>query len=279
MLHSWSPPWIPFRICWRSVTAVANDLILEEPDGKGHSFVGRTHLQVPSHRRLGLPHRTFRGNISIHLIVCTCAKSLQLYLTLCTWLLVDHSLPDSSVHGLVQARILEWVAVSSSRGSFQPRNWTHISCLLHWQVGSLPLAPRQKPSFHHTWLQSRGTVRDPPLDVLCTSVLSTLSWECSCTSVSVSSASTCSASVEKTNLGSKTLRKMGTSLAGQWLRLWAPTAGGVGLIPGCRTKIPQAARCGHPPPKKKKKNSRKFKKQNLNLPSSSRFGLPWQFSW
>jgi len=27
----------------------------------------------------------------------------------------------------------------------------------------------------------------------------------------------------------------------------------VGLIPGCRTKIPQAARCGHPPPKKKKK--------------------------
>jgi len=33
---------------------------------------------------------------------------------------VDHSLPDSSVHGLVQARILEWVAVSSSRGSFQP---------------------------------------------------------------------------------------------------------------------------------------------------------------
>ena len=158
-------------------------------------------------------------------------------------------------------------------------NWTHISCLLHWQVGSLPFAPRWKPSFHHTWLQSRGTVRDPPLDVLCTSVLSTLIWECSCTSVSVSSASTCSASVEKTNLGSKTLRKMGTSLAGQWLRLWAPTAGGVGLIPGCRTKIPQAARCGHPPPKKKKKNSRKFKKQNLNLPSSSRFGLPWQFSW
>ena len=195
--------------------------------------------------------------------MCMCAKSLQLDLTLwdltlCTWLPVDYSLPDSSVHGLVQARILEWVAVSSSRGSFQPRNRTHISCLLHWQVGSLPLAPPGKPSFHNRWLQSWGTVKDPPLDVLCTSVLSTLSWECSCTSVSVSSASTGSASVEKTNLGSKTLRKMGTSLAGQWLRLWAPTAGGMGLIPGCRTKIPQAARCGHPPPKKKKK--KKFQK-------------------
>ena len=29
----------------------------------------------------------------------------------------------------------------SSRGSFQPRDGTHISCLLHWQAGSLPLAP------------------------------------------------------------------------------------------------------------------------------------------
>ena len=64
------------------MTAVANDLILEEPDGKGQSFVGRTHFQIPSLRRLGLPHRTFRGNTSIHSIMCMCAKSLQLDLTL-----------------------------------------------------------------------------------------------------------------------------------------------------------------------------------------------------
>ena len=37
---------------------------------------------------------------------------------------VDCSLPGSSVHGILQGRILQWVATSSSRGSFQPRNRT-----------------------------------------------------------------------------------------------------------------------------------------------------------
>ena len=42
------------------------------------------------------------------------------------------SLPGSSVHGISQARILEWVAISFSRGSFQPRDWTHVSCIGRW---------------------------------------------------------------------------------------------------------------------------------------------------
>ena len=46
---------------------------------------------------------------------CMHAKSLQLCLTLCDPL--DYSLPSSSVHGISQARILEWVAIRSSRGS------------------------------------------------------------------------------------------------------------------------------------------------------------------
>ena len=37
--------------------------------------------------------------------------------------------PVSSVHGISQARILEWVAISFSRGSSQPRNWTCVSCV------------------------------------------------------------------------------------------------------------------------------------------------------
>ena len=41
---------------------------------------------------------------------------------------MDCSPPGSSVHGIFQARILEWVAISYSRGSSQPRNWTHVSC-------------------------------------------------------------------------------------------------------------------------------------------------------
>ena len=40
---------------------------------------------------------------------------------------MDFSLPSSSVHGISQAEILDWVAISSSRGSFQPRDWTHFS--------------------------------------------------------------------------------------------------------------------------------------------------------
>ena len=39
----------------------------------------------------------------------------------------DWSLPGSSVHGISQERILEWVAISFSRLSFPPRDWTHVS--------------------------------------------------------------------------------------------------------------------------------------------------------
>ena len=53
---------------------------------------------------------------------------------------MDWSPPDSSIHGIFQARILEWDAISSSRGSSQPRDWiyiSYISCiglqiLYHW---------------------------------------------------------------------------------------------------------------------------------------------------
>ena len=41
---------------------------------------------------------------------------------------MDCSPPGSSVHGILQARIPEWVAISSSRGSSQPRDQTHVSC-------------------------------------------------------------------------------------------------------------------------------------------------------
>ena len=43
--------------------------------------------------------------------------------------LMDCSLPGFSVHGIFQAGILEWVAISFSRGSSRPRNRTHISCI------------------------------------------------------------------------------------------------------------------------------------------------------
>ena len=42
---------------------------------------------------------------------------------------MDCSPPGSSVHGVFQARILERVAISFSRGSSQPRDWTQVSCI------------------------------------------------------------------------------------------------------------------------------------------------------
>ena len=72
----------------------------------------------------------------IHVCVCVCvcmcvhAKSLQLSLTLCDPM--DCSPPGSSVHGLLQARILGWVAMPSSRGSSRPRHQTcisYVSCI------------------------------------------------------------------------------------------------------------------------------------------------------
>ena len=42
---------------------------------------------------------------------------------------MDYSLQGSSVHRIYQARILEWLAISFSRGSSQPRDWTWVSCI------------------------------------------------------------------------------------------------------------------------------------------------------
>ena len=55
---------------------------------------------------------------------------------------MDCSLPVSSLHGILQARILEWVAVPFSRGSSQPRDWTQISLIAG---GFLPSKPPGKP--------------------------------------------------------------------------------------------------------------------------------------
>ena len=53
------------------------------------------------------------------------AKSLQSYLTVCD--AMNSSLPGSSVRGIIQARVLEWVAMPSSKGSSQLRDRTSIS--------------------------------------------------------------------------------------------------------------------------------------------------------
>ena len=60
-------------------------------------------------------------------IPLVCAKLLQSCPTLCDPM--DCSPPGSSVHGILQARMLEWVVMSFSRGFSWPRAQTHISCV------------------------------------------------------------------------------------------------------------------------------------------------------
>ena len=64
------------------------------------------------------------------LLSVVCAKLLHSCLTLCD--LMDCSSTGSFVHGILQARILEWVAMSSSRGSSQPGSNLRFLCPLHW---------------------------------------------------------------------------------------------------------------------------------------------------
>ena len=61
------------------------------------------------------------------------------------------------------------------------------------------------------------------------------------------------------------VRKLGTSLAVQWLRLWASIARGVGFIPGWGNKIPQAESCGQ------EKKSKKTEVKILNISVTSKW--------
>ena len=91
------------------------------------------HLVITLYLQNFLTHSVFRNQLTL----CVHAKSLQLCLTFCNPM--DCSPPGSSIPGILQARILEWVAIPSSRGSSQHRNRTlvsYTSCKEHWEVGS-----------------------------------------------------------------------------------------------------------------------------------------------
>ena len=68
-------------------------------------------------------------NYSIYLIPAKCMPVNWLQSCLVLHDTKDGSLPGSFVFGILQARILECLAIFSSRGSSWPRNWTDVSCL------------------------------------------------------------------------------------------------------------------------------------------------------
>ena len=91
---------------------------------------------------------------------CVCVLLIQSCLTICKP--VDYSLPGSSVHVILQARILEWTAIPFSRGSSRPTDWTQVSsisgriftvCFTIWATQeALQVIPLQCKSDHVTSL-------------------------------------------------------------------------------------------------------------------------------
>ena len=82
---------------------------------------------------------------------CMHAKSLQSCPTLCNSM--DCSPPGSSVHGILHARKLEWVSMPSSRGSSQPRDWSHSLHLKYTRAKD----PFYLSTFNNILSQTGGT--------------------------------------------------------------------------------------------------------------------------
>ena len=108
-------PWVG-KIPWRRKWQPCPVFLPGESHGRrslvGYSPWGSTDLDTIERRHY-------------HFTAAAAAKSLQSCPTLCDP--VDCNLLGSSVHGILQARMLEWIAISFSRGSSQPRDWTQVS--------------------------------------------------------------------------------------------------------------------------------------------------------
>ena len=121
---------------------------------------------------------------------------------------MDCSPPGSSVHGIFQARILEWVAIYFSRGSSQPRDWTWVSCIgrrIHysWAIREVPAFTSKGQMHCQLYTEIRGL------------------WQC-----------LVEAGTENPPLGQFSLRtslKSGPPPLGGWGALFGPAGAGVCL--------------------------------------------------
>ena len=120
-----------------------------------NTLQSRAQFFCLSHLSLGSASRPLQSDFHIYSQVATFFLTYgskwrwKCYLLSCNPILYC-SLPVSSVPGIFQARILEWVAIPFSRGSSWPRDWTESTSL---QAYSLPSGPPVKPSRQQiTWL-------------------------------------------------------------------------------------------------------------------------------
>ena len=92
-------------------------------------------LKVPRQSAFSLSFWAFLYLFMLCLVIVV-VVSVQSYVTVCNPM--DCCPLDSCVHGILQARILEWVAIPFSRGSSQPRDRTQVSCIAGWDERGMP---------------------------------------------------------------------------------------------------------------------------------------------
>ena len=103
--------------CWQGFGEIGL-LYIAGGNLKWRSFCGKQSCRSSKTVNIELPH----DPVTYLTVLVT-----QMCLTLCD--LMECSPPGSSVHGILQARILEWVTISFYRGSPQPRDRTQIFCI------------------------------------------------------------------------------------------------------------------------------------------------------
>ena len=134
-------PWLIHAFCWALISDTKSVTHHAPAHGCFHRLLPQISwsliLQSSSFQALinqifvvTLGYFSFHARVSAGSVVSHSLQSM------------DCSPPGSSVHGISQARVLGWVAISYSRGSSQPRDWTRISCvscigrriLYHWAI-------------------------------------------------------------------------------------------------------------------------------------------------
>ena len=109
----------------------------------------------PLHWKQSLNHWTAREVQPLNFLctfyfcVCVCKCSATSVMSDCLWPPLDCSVPGFSVHGILQASMLEWVATPSSRGSSRLRAWTCISYMAgRFFTTEIP----ERPPFHFNYI-------------------------------------------------------------------------------------------------------------------------------
>ena len=124
-----APPSIGFSrqsvLEWGAIAFSLLPMLSRNPGLLNYYVSLTTHIQ--SQELLSILQNTFLVHIDLSIKIQIQSEGVQSCPTFCDPM--DRSLPGSSVHGIFQAKVLEWIAISFSRGSSRLRDRTQVSCI------------------------------------------------------------------------------------------------------------------------------------------------------